>query len=250
VVGLGDVGGVGLAADLEVVGPEARRRQRVGGVGELQGEGEVGVDDGTLPGAVGGWSDVRAARREARRMDRTSAVARRALAATLGVGLACSLAACDGSGSKTAPTSSTTRARRSHRTTTTTTTGVAPTSTTAPSPPTTVGTIPSGQTGPGGTNPPATADCGVELGRFTAVIDSGELGDVPVGSYDITDCRLAPSRPIWGAVAMQPRAGTSVPALTVVFERIGSIWNVHAHGPGPTGCDAPAPVPTELRLGC
>jgi hypothetical protein len=41
-----------------------------------------------------------------------------------------------------------------------------------------------------------------------------------------------------------------VPGLTVVFERIGSIWNVHSYGQGATGCDAPAPVPTELRLGC
>jgi hypothetical protein len=73
---------------------------------------------------------------------------------------------------------------------------------------------------------------------------------VPVDQYTVADCRLAPSRPIWGAVTLVPKPGATVPRLTVVFERIGSIWNVHSSGTGATGCDAPAPVPAELHLGC
>ena len=73
---------------------------------------------------------------------------------------------------------------------------------------------------------------------------------MPLDSYTIGDCRLAPSQLIWGAVTLTPNPGQSVPRLTVVAERIGSIWTVHSYGSGPTGCDAPAPVPAELGLGC
>jgi hypothetical protein len=51
VIGLGHVRGVGLPAHLEIVRAKARHREHIGRVGELQGEGEVGVDGGTLSGA-------------------------------------------------------------------------------------------------------------------------------------------------------------------------------------------------------
>jgi hypothetical protein len=73
---------------------------------------------------------------------------------------------------------------------------------------------------------------------------------VPLDSYSIAGCRLAPSSTIWGAVALAPKPGQTAPPLTVVVERLGSIWSVHSYATGATGCDAPAPVPAELQLGC
>jgi hypothetical protein len=166
---------------------------------------------------------------------------RRAVAVLVGLGLAATLTACDSSGSSTSAGSTTsTRARRRHHpTTTTAAASTGTTTTTSTAPPDT-----------GSRDPPATAACGAELARFTAVVQSGEVQGVPVERYTVGDCRLAPSLPIWGAVALVPKPGETVPHLTVVFERIGSIWNVHSSGSGATGCDAPAPVPTELHLGC
>jgi hypothetical protein len=43
-VGIGDRGQVGLLVDAQVGRAEARQRDRVGEVGELVREGEVGVD--------------------------------------------------------------------------------------------------------------------------------------------------------------------------------------------------------------
>jgi len=51
-------------------------------------------------------------------------------------------------------------------------------------------------------------------------------------------------------VVLTPKPGQTVPPLTVVVEQLGSIWTVHSYGTGATGCDAPAPVPAELHLGC
>jgi hypothetical protein len=179
-------------------------------------------------------------------------LARRALAPLAVLALAGALTACDSGGSSKsdgASTSSTTRKR--HRGTTTTTTSSAPSTTassaTTGTTATTATTVPDDT---GTTVPPATADCGPELARFTAVVNAGEVQNVAPASYTVADCRLAPSQPIWGAVALVPKPGQVVPRLTVVFERIGSIWNVHSSGTGATGCDAPAPVPSELRLGC
>ena len=42
-IGLGDLGGVGLAVDAQVVGPEAGQRDGVGQVGQLEGQLEIGV---------------------------------------------------------------------------------------------------------------------------------------------------------------------------------------------------------------
>ena len=73
---------------------------------------------------------------------------------------------------------------------------------------------------------------------------------IPIDSYTVGDCRIAPSSLIWAAVACARNRARPSPPLTVVAERIGSLWTVHSYGPGATGCDAPAPVPAELRLGC
>ena len=182
-------------------------------------------------------------------MSRSTIRIRRACALLALLGLAAALTACDSGGSTASSTSTTTthrRPRRAHTSTTTTTTGHGTSSTTA----TTPTTVASGQTGPGGTNPPASAACGAQEARLSAVVTGGDLAAVPVERYTVTDCRLSPTHQIWGAVTLTPNPGETVPTLTVVFERVGSLWTVHSSGEGPTGCDAPAPAPAELRLGC
>ena len=156
------------------------------------------------------------------------------------------LAACADSGSSPSPpsTSSTTR-RQPNRSTTTssttlssTTTSRPTTSTTAPPPSTTISSAPS------------PSNCGARAGAVYAAVQGGDLGPVPLIDYAITDCRIAESNQIWAAVTLQPKPGTAAVRLTVALQRIGSIWTVAAYGPGAVSCDAPAPAPAELRLGC
>ena len=180
-------------------------------------------------------------------MLRTAPRRRRIAVVVLVLGLTAGLAACDSGGSgKAASTTSTTRRRKPHASTTTssststTTLGGAQPDTAVTDP-----NAPSTTTSPAGASP-----CGAVQTRLSAVVTGGDLGSVPVDQYTVTNCRLASSNLIWGAVTLAPKSGTSVPRLTVVFERIGSIWNVHSYDHGPTGCDAPAPVPTQLGLGC
>jgi hypothetical protein len=170
---------------------------------------------------------------------------RRVVALVTGLGLAAALGACDSGGSSKsdAGTSTTTRRRSRHGTRTTTST-TASTNTTAGTPGT-VGSTPSSTSAPAGT-----AACGPQVAMISAAVTGGDLPTVPVDSYTVGDCRLAASQPIWSAVTLTPKPGQSVSRLTVVVERIGSIWTVHSYGTGATGCDAPAPVPSELRLGC
>jgi hypothetical protein len=169
------------------------------------------------------------------------------------VALCATLAACDsGGGSRAArsTTTTTTKHRRKPHAATTTTSSSTTTTTTLPrgAQPDTAVTDPNVATTT--TSPGGAAPCGPQEARLDAVVQSGELQNVPVASYTVTNCRLASSQPIWGAVTLAPNAGTSVAPLTVVFERVGSIWDVHSYGAGATGCDAPAPVPTQLGLGC
>src|SRR5690349_21683421 len=152
-------------------------------------------------------------------MARTTTRIRRAGALLACIGLATALTACDGDGSASrsgAGSTPSTARRHPRRSTTTSSSGATSTS------PTTT-TAPTGQTGPGGTNPPPSADCGTDVARFTAVVEGGDLSTVPVERYTVTDCRLSPTRQIWGAVTLVPKPGETVPPLTVVFERIGSL---------------------------
>jgi len=149
--------------------------------------------------------------------------------------LTASLAACDG-GSQHASDRSTTTSRRHPRTTTTTGTGGATSSTAPPATST--------------TSPPKSTDCDGVTDNMSAAALGGDLGSVAIASYDVTGCRRAPSNLIWGAVTLTPKAGQSAAPVTVVLERIGSIWTVHSYGTGATGCDAPPPVPSELGLDC
>jgi len=160
--------------------------------------------------------------------------------------LALTLSACSDGGSKPkAQHNRTTTSSQPHRSTTTSTTldGTGTSSTLATS--TTTG--PGATSTTTGTRP---GGCGAASGPITAAVLSGDLGPVPVASYTVTDCRLSATQPIWAAVTLAPRPGQTVPQLTVAMNRIGALWTVHSYGQGPTGCDAPAPVPTELRLGC
>ncbi|MGZ4675660.1 MAG: hypothetical protein ACXVJ7_12350 [Acidimicrobiia bacterium] len=169
-------------------------------------------------------------------------------AAVVAFALVVGVAACDGGGSsRRAHTTTTTRRRHRPSRTTTTTTAAGGSSTTASTAPTTGTTAP---TLPPTTAPPNAGTCAAASGPITAAVLGGGLGPVPVADYTVTDCRLSSSHPLWSAVTMAPRPGTTAPRLTVALERIGSIWTVHSYAQGATGCDAPPPVPTELRLGC
>ncbi len=152
------------------------------------------------------------------------------------------LVACDSGGSKSRATSTTTR-RRPHRTTTTSS------SSSTSTVPTTATTVPTTLTVPPTTSPGA-GTCGAQQSVITAAVLGGDLGPVPIGSYDVVNCRIAGSNPIWAAVGLNPKAGTGVTPLSVVLQRLGATWTVHAYGITRVGCDAPPPVPSELGLGC
>lgn len=174
----------------------------------------------------------------------------RPVAALLVAGaLVVTLTACDDGGDpKPGSAGSTNTSKpRKHRGSTTTSapkgTSSTTSSTTLPAttvPPTPTTTLP----------PTSGGTCGAATGPITAAVLGGDLGQVPVASYDVTDCRRAGSQPIWAAVTLRPKPGQSVPQLNVVLELFGSIWTVHSYASGPTGCDAPPPVPAELRTGC
>ena len=160
------------------------------------------------------------------------------------------LAACDSGSSKGAvkPLTTTTTRRKHRPATTTSTLTVAPTSTSsatvAPAISTTL--APS----PATTAPPALEACGARAGAIFAAVQGGDLGPVPLARYTISDCRVAKSNQIWSAVSLVPKPGTGVAPLTVALERIGSIWSVRGYAANHVACDAPPPVPQELRLGC
>ena len=163
------------------------------------------------------------------------------LAIAVAVLVSVALVGCDSGGSKSGATS-TTRRRTHRRTTTSSSAGTTSVPTTATTVPTTLTTPPTTSPGPG--------TCGAQQSVITAAVLGGDLGPVPIGSYDVVNCRIAGSNPIWAAVGLNPKAGTGVTPLTVVLQRLGSIWTVHAYGITRVGCDAPPPVPAELGLGC
>ncbi len=163
------------------------------------------------------------------------------LAVAVAVLISVALVGCDSGGSKSGATS-TTRRRTHRRTTTSSSAGTTSLPTTATTVPTTLTTPPTTSPGPG--------TCGAQQSVITAAVLGGDLGPVPIGSYDVVNCRIAGSNPIWAAVGLNPKAGTGVTPLTVVLQRLGSIWTVHAYGITRVGCDAPPPVPAELGLGC
>ncbi len=159
------------------------------------------------------------------------------------------LAACDSGSSKAATkTRTTTTTRRKHRPTTTSA-AAAPnssskTGTTAPVVVTTLAPSPV-------TAVPSTLGaCGARAGTIFAAVQGGDLGPVPLEKYTISDCRVANSNQIWSAVSLVPNPGTGVTPLTVALERIGAIWSVRGYATSHVACDAPPPVPQELRLGC
>ncbi|MBK5289136.1 MAG: hypothetical protein JJE46_11805 [Acidimicrobiia bacterium] len=156
-------------------------------------------------------------------------------------------AACSSGSSSTTGegSTSTSRAKRRHPKPTTTT--ESPSSTSSSST-TTASTEPA----PPATAPPPTAGpgCGGRAGPIFAAVQGGDLGPVPLASYTIADCRIADANPIWAAVTLVPNPGANVIRLTVVLQRLGSIWTVFAYGAGPVGCNAPPPVPDQLQLGC
>ena len=138
-------------------------------------------------------------------------------------------------------TSSTTRPRHGSSTTSSTPGATsAPTNSSSTAPKTSVTT-----------EPPSTSGvCGARAAAIYAAIQGGNLGPVPLAKYTISDCRIAASNQIWSAVTLVPNPGSGVVQLTVVLQRIGSIWTVQAYGQTHVSCNAPPPVALELRLGC
>ncbi len=214
-------------------------------MGEFESEGEIGVDAKNLPEVTDGIDEPRG---EPCVMLVGMIHAR--LVIPLALIAATGLAACDSGGSKAATKPrTTTTTRRKHRPATTTSTTAAPTtpsttSTTAPVVATTL--APS----PATTVPPTLGACGARAVAIFAAVQGGDLGPVPLAKYTISDCRIAASNPIWSAVSLVPNRGTGVTPLTVALERVGSIWSVRGYASNHVACDAPPPVPQELRLGC
>lgn len=160
------------------------------------------------------------------------------------------LTACDSGSSKAATKPrTTTTTRRKHRPTTTTSTSTAPNPSSTPSTtaPVVATTLPPS---PVTTVPPTLGACGARAAAIFAAVQGGDLGPVPLEKYTISDCRIANSNQIWSAVSLVPNPGTGVTPLTVALERIGSIWSVRSYATSHVACDAPPPVPQELRLGC
>src|SRR3954452_18079001 len=185
-------------------------------------------------------------------MVRAPSPRRRAAALALCVGLVGGLTACDSGGSDkvASTTTSTTRRRKPHASTTTSSTNTTNTTTTtvAGAQPDTAVTDPNAPSTT--TSPAGAAPCGAQEPHLAAAVSEGDLGGTQVDRYTIGNCRLASSHLIWGAVTLTPKPGQTVAPMTVALERIGSIWQVHSYASGATGCDAPAPVPAELSLGC
>ncbi len=144
----------------------------------------------------------------------------------------------------TKPLTSSTTHRRKPLRSTSTTSGASTSTTTAPSSSSTAAPPPSSST------PPPSDICGARSGPIYAAVQGGDLGPVPLGDYEITECRIATSNQIWAAVTLKPLPGKAVVPLTVALLRIGSIWTVKQYAQNHVACDAPPPVPTELRLGC
>ena len=155
------------------------------------------------------------------------------------------LAACDGSGS-----SSKSDKPKPHRSTTTTS-STAPSgssgssTTTASSAPgtATTSTVPAA-------NP--TGTCGNQTNAIVGAIEGSDDDGLAsrAGQYSVQRCRIAASSPIWAAAAAVPNPGVQLDTATVLLERIGASWNVVAVGTANVGCEAPAPVQTELGVPC
>ena len=156
------------------------------------------------------------------------------------------IAGCDSGSSTAAPKAhrTTTTTRRHHATTTTSSSTSTTSSTVVTLPATTVPPTPP-------TTAPANAgSCGPRAGAIYAAVQGGDLGPVPLQKYTIANCRVSTANPIWSAVTLVPNAGSGVPQLIVALERLGSTWQVRSYGQNHVACDAPAPVPAQLQLGC
>lgn len=157
------------------------------------------------------------------------------------------LTACDSGSSKAGSKHATTTTgpkRRHHGSTTSSSSTSTSSATAAPTSSTTVPPTPST------TAPPSSGNCGARAGAIYAAVQGGDLGPVPLSKYTISDCRVAPSSQIWSAVTLVPNAGSGAVQLIVALQRIGAIWQVDAYAPNHVSCNAPPPVPVELRLGC
>jgi hypothetical protein len=84
----------------------------------------------------------------------------------------------------------------------------------------------------------------------TAVRTSPATAGVPRGAYAVTDVRTAGADATWAGAALQP-TGDDLDPATVVLHRVAGTWTVVDLGTAQVGCGtAPAPVATDLGLGC
>ena len=244
VVGLGDRGEVGLGLDLQVVRAEAAQRDLVGVGGELEGEGEIGVDAATLVGWCHGASDERCGMLDAiaRRCPCSRSPRRRHRSWSSAVGAdARRVRRRLGQGEQPAPVDDHARASTHRRRRFAERRDRRPPCPRRRRPPrrhrTTVGT------------------CGNQTDAIVAAINGADARRArtraPVSSR-CRRCRIAASSPIWAAAQIVPEPRRrDRPRYTVVLQRIGALWNVMDVGDvGHSGCDAPSEIRSDLGLGC
>jgi hypothetical protein len=207
------------------VGSEARHGDGVGGVRELVGEGEIGVevgfgnDAGNVARTANGLRGPRVRGRE------TGAVARRWLLSI--VFAAVLLAVAVFAAHRIRDDESATSAHRR--------------STTASA------TSASATTGPTTSGPPG--PCGADAQPIQAAVlaaVTGASADAQVGS-----CRLAASDSSWAAVQLTAKPGAQFATATVIVHDGAGSWSVVAQGGTSAGCgQAPQQVIVDLGQFC
>jgi hypothetical protein len=212
---------------------ETAQRHLVGERGELQGEGEIGVDAATLAE----WCAA-SGRACGMLVGMRSLSLRRPAAGLVAVvlGVALVATACDDADSD--PSSASSSSSRPDRTTTTTT-APGSSSTTTPV-----------VTAPPGTPAPVNS-CGVQA-EF--IVEAAEGSEEPAlaaarDQYTAANCRLSQSEQIWAVVDLVPTAGSTFVATIALMERIGATWIVRQLG-SLESCDAPERARAELNLTC
>lgn len=213
---------------------KAAQGELVGQLGELEREGQVGVDGATLSRGVrapgGPLGNALAMRRDLGCLSVLAVVA---------------LAAC-GSGSSGKQS---TKSRTS--TSTSSSTSIISASSTAASSATTRPSTSSTTRGATVTTVPS-GSCGERAAAIVAAIEGSDVGGLNTqrGNFTVQRCRIAASNPIWAAADTVPNPGAPLDGAIVVLQRVGALWTVMDVGTAEVGCTAPASVQHDLSLEC
>jgi hypothetical protein len=219
------------------VGAEAPERQLVGQLGELQGEGEVGVDGRNLPTVHS---------RPARTRD--AGGVRRLLATTTVLLAALALASCGGGGSNG-------KAKRTPHRTRSTSTSSSSSSTSLPSTTssrsaattTTQATVTTTTTQPSG----PTLPCDVQGPAITTAVENSAVGGINLqkGNFTVQECALARSDPGWARARLVPNPGQSFDGALVLVHLAGGTWTVQQVGSDDIGCGPEVPPAVRADFG-